>query len=70
MRIADIRDIVRAVGPRGFVQVMTDLLEGRDQQGREVRKVRPEAFSIRALYEALVGPCDEYLDSYRRAGGD
>lgn len=70
MRVADIRSLVNdpAIGPRGFVRIMTDLLEGRDQSGREVKKVRPEQFSLRTLFEGIVGPCEEHLPSMAQGG--
>ena len=42
MRLDDIRDLHRAVGTRGFVSVMADLLEGKDQAGKTITKLRPE----------------------------
>jgi len=68
MRIADIRDVARTVGPRNFWLVVSDLLEGRDSLGQQVPKKRPEDFSLRALFEALVGPVDQCLQSYARGG--
>ena len=68
MRRDDIKAMVKSLGAQGFVQVLGDLLEGRDQGGREVRKIRPEQVSIRALWEACVGPVEETLPSMRAAG--
>lgn len=69
LRTADIKDIYRSAGgTRGFVTLMTDLLEGKDQQGRSVPKVKASDFSLRALWEGLVGPCEETLPSYAREG--
>ena len=53
MRVGDIKSLVEnpAIGPRGFVQIMIDLLEGRDQLGREVPKYpRPCRYAKYALY--------------------
>jgi hypothetical protein len=68
MRVADIRSMVKEFGQQGFVTVLADCLEGRDQQGKEVPKLRPESVSLRALFEGMVGPCEEYLPSMRSAG--
>ena len=69
LRTQDIRDIYRAAGgARGFVTLMTDLLEGKDQQGKSVKKLAPGDFSLRALWEGLVGPCEETLPSYASTG--
>lgn len=68
MKVADIRDIHRAVGTRGFAMVMADLIEGRDQLGKQVPKKKPEEFGLRALWEGLVGPCEETLPSYMSTG--
>lgn len=67
MRANDIRDIFRAVGARGFATIVADLLEGKDQRGKSVPKKRAEDFSVRALWEGLVGPVGETLPNY--AGG-
>lgn len=69
MRASDIKDLIRAVGPRGAATVIADLLEGRDQRGREVKKVKPEQFSVRALWEGIVGPCEETLPNYSHGTG-
>jgi hypothetical protein len=37
------------------------LLEGRDPKGEKVRPLRPEEFSIKAMWEGLVGPIEETL---------
>lgn len=68
MRRDDIKSIIGSLGPRGFVHAFADLLEGRDQSGREVPKLRPDQVSVRALWEGLVGPCEETLPSYMPAG--
>ncbi len=65
----DIKDIHKAAGgTRGFVTVMTDLLEGKDQAGKSVPKVKPEDVSVKALWEAFHGPCEQSLPGYARAG--
>lgn len=69
LRTEDIKDIYRAAGgTRGFVNIMADLLEGKDSAGKSVPKVKPDTFSVRALWEGLVGPCEETLPSYAREG--
>lgn len=69
MRAADVRSMVKEYGPQGFVQVLRECLLGRDQLGKEIPKLRPESVSIRALFEGIVGPCDEHLPGYIRAEG-
>ena len=68
MRRDDIKAIVKEVGPRGFVQTLAECLQGRDAVGTAVPKLRAETVSVRALWEGLVGPCEETLPSYQRAG--
>ena len=68
MRAGDIRDMVRTWSPQGFVRVFAELLEGRDQSGKEVPKLKAEDVSIRALWEGMVGPVDETLQMARRGG--
>jgi len=68
MRVDDIKAVYKALGSRGFSMAIADLLEGRDQLGRQIPKKRAEEFSIRALWEALVGPVGETLPSYMSAG--
>lgn len=68
MRRDDVKNLIRAWGPRAFVQVFAQLLEGRDENGREIPKLNPMSVSIRALWEALVGPVEETLGDHRRGG--
>ncbi|HEX7784723.1 MAG TPA: hypothetical protein VF653_00750 [Methylomirabilota bacterium] len=69
LKTEDIRDIYRAAGgARGFCTVMQDLLEGKDQQGKSVPRLAPGDFSLRSLWEGLVGPCEETLPGYTRPG--
>lgn len=68
MRLADIKSMVKEWGPRGFVRVLSEALEGRDQMGREVPKIKPEQVSFRVLWEAMVGPVEETLEM-AMAGG-
>jgi len=69
LKTEDVKDIYRAAGgTRGFVGLMADLLEGKDQTGKSIPKVRPDDFSLRALWEGLVGPAEETLAGYARAG--
>ena len=69
MRTSDIRSMVKELGHTGFVNVFADLLEGRDQRGKEVPKLKPELVSIKALFEGLVGSVEEHLPSMRSSGG-
>lgn len=68
MRIADVRSMVREFTPRGFVRVLSDLLEGRDESGNQVPKIKAESVSFRMLWEAMVGPVEETLEMAQRAG--
>lgn len=68
MRLEEIKSLVRAVGPRASARVIGDLLEGRDANGREVPKLKPEDFSLRALWEAYVGPVGETLEGFATTG--
>lgn len=60
LRSEEIRALVQEHGAEGYLQVQSALLEGREVNGRK-RKARPEQFSIRALWEGLVGPANETL---------
>lgn len=63
MRRDEVKALVKEIGPKRFVEVFSDLLEGRDEGGREVPKLNPAGLSIRALWEGLVGPVEETLPS-------
>lgn len=57
-----VRSIVEERGPEGYLKWQDALLEGRNPDtGKEVPKKRPRDFSLRALWEGLVGPVDETL---------
>src|SRR5262245_53977332 len=64
LRVDDIKGMVSnpAIGQRGFVRIMADLLEGR-YNGREVPKIGPDQWSFKTLFEGMVGPCEEHLPS-------
>lgn len=68
MRRDDIRAMVQSWGKGKFVRVFAALLEGRSATGEKIPKLRAEDVSLRALWEGLVGPVDETLDSAKRAG--
>jgi len=68
MRREDIKSMVKTWGLKGFVSVLADLLEGKDQQGKTIPKLAPERVSLRGLWEALVGPVEETLDLGRNTG--
>lgn len=71
MRVADIKSMVKEFTPLGFVRVLTGLLEGRDYAtGAEIPKLDANKVSIRALWEGMVGPCEETLEiAQGHAGG-
>ena len=69
MRRSEVRALREEHGPEGFLQIEAALLEGRElPNGRKV-KARPEQFSIRALWEGLVGPVEDTLAFARDQGG-
>src|SRR3990167_4324420 len=64
-RIDTIRRLKAEHGSRGFVLMTRDLLEGKKlPNGKEI-KLRPDQFSLRALWEGLVGDPEETLPTYR-----
>ena len=67
MRATAIRQLAEEHGPEGFLQIQASLLEGKELPNGRKERVRPEDFSIRALYEGLVGPVDEHL-AYAQQG--
>lgn len=69
MRRDDIKSMAKELGPRGFAFALSDLLEGRDQAGVSVPKIRVEDLSLRVLWEALVGPVEETLPFAMRSSG-
>lgn len=69
MRVADIRSMVQEHGAQGFVQVLAECLQGRDGQGNQIPKLRPESVSIKALFEGIVGPCEDHLPSLAQGRG-
>src|SRR3972149_7358192 len=69
MRRDDIRSMAKPLGPRAFASALADLLEGRDQSGTSVPKIRAEDVSLRTLWEALVGPAEETLAFAMRSAG-
>lgn len=69
MRRDDIKALSKALGPRGFAFALADLLEGRDEAGTQVPKIRAEDLSLRVLWEGLVGPVEETLAFAMRSSG-
>ena len=62
LRVDEIKRIVKEHGAAGYLKLQDALLRGRQQpNGEKIEPVRPERFSIRALWEALVGPCESTL---------
>lgn len=59
------RDWVRSMteqhGAIGYLQIQHGLLEGRAPNGDKIKPISPYEFSIRALWEGLVGPVEETL---------
>lgn len=57
-----IRQLVNEHGIVGYLGLQADLLEGRElPNGRKIAKKRPEDFSVRALWEGLVGDVESTL---------
>jgi hypothetical protein len=70
LRRDQIRAIVAEHGVEGYLHIQQALLEGRKTpDGRETKPVAPERFSIRALWEGLVGPVEETLAFARDVAG-
>jgi len=62
VRSGDIRSMYEGLGQRGFLAQLQGLLEGRDPNtGTSRRKVSADEFSLRSLWEGLVGPCDDTM---------
>ena len=67
MRRDAVKALVEEHGPEGYLKFQAALLEGRElDNGRKIKK-RPQDFSLRALWEGLVGPIEETL-SYAMQG--
>lgn len=62
MRIDDVRALHKELGSYGFANTLADLVEGRDQQGKQIPKLDPARVSLRMLWEALVGPVEDTLE--------
>lgn len=63
MRSSAIAALAKEHGPNGYLQIQASLL-AKDTvlpSGAKARKVEPDAFSIRALWEGLVGPVEDTL---------
>jgi hypothetical protein len=56
-----IRTMLQEHGPEGYLQMQALLLEGKQLPNGQRQRVRPEEFSLRALWEGLVGPVEETL---------
>lgn len=58
-----IREIVESHGARGYLDIQAQLLEGdiKMPNGRTLKQRKPEDFSIKTLFEGLVGPVEENL---------
>lgn len=65
MRRDDIRALKKDLGAVAFVQVVRDLLEGRKMPNGADYKMAPEEFSLRDLWEGLIGPVETTMPSAR-----
>lgn len=61
MRRDAIRTMLTEHGPEGYLKVQALLLEGRTLPNGRRERARPEDFSLRSLWEGLVGPVEETL---------
>lgn len=61
IRRDQIRTMLAEHGPDGYLQVQALLLEGRALPNGRRERARPEDFSLRALWEGLVGSVEETL---------
>ena len=69
MRRTEIRQIVQEHGAEGYLKIQRDLLEGRKLPNGQTLKVAPEKFSLKALWEGLVGPVEETLSFAQKMAG-
>lgn len=74
MRVGAIRDFVEANGggqdgQSAFLRLMDDLLEGRKLDNGRTIKAKPQDFSLRGLWEALVGRVEDTLENTVNRGG-
>ena len=61
LRVGEIREFIRTHGHLAYLDLQRRLLEGTTLENGAKYKQRPEDFSIRALWEGLVGPIEETL---------
>src|SRR4030067_882951 len=61
VRVGEIREFIRPHGHVAYLDLQRRLLEGRTLENGAKFKQRPEDFSIRALWEGLVGPIGKTL---------
>lgn len=72
MNRSEIRSYIQEHGVAGFYDGLNKLLEGVDLPNGAKIKLAPRDFSIRELWEGMVGPIRETFDNpmwYREAGG-
>ena len=53
---------MKEIGPRNFVRVLAEALTGAGDGAGKIKKTDASSLSIRALYEAMVGPVERRLD--------
>lgn len=56
-----IEALVQEHGREGYLQIQALLLEGKELPNGQRKRTRPEEFSLRSLWEALVGPIESTL---------
>ena len=63
MDVYQLRSLVKEHGAPGVVRIVTDLLEGRKLPNGTTYKLEPRQFSLKALWEGLVGSITATLDN-------
>ena len=69
MRRDGIKQILEEHGPEGYLQIQRCMLEGLKLPNGQTVKKRPEDFSLRALWEGLVGPVEDTLGFAQQQAG-
>jgi hypothetical protein len=64
MRRDEIRGLLEGYGPEVVCQTVLALLEGRELENGNKYKLSPHKFSVRAMWEGLVGDQEDTLPSY------
>lgn len=63
MDVYQLRNLVKEHGAPGVVQVVNDLLEGKKLPNGTTYKIQPRQFSLKTLWEGLVGSISSTLDN-------